>query len=405
MNESEIRRPMYDDLDGDGGLTRSQEGVPHVSVDEDPRPGRRRIRQTRGLVATGVASAVATVVLGLAGCGEHTPTTDASSGPLIPGSAADGRGLLTPLVAPASLLDVHRRGFHLTPLPGFEPQGPETGWAIDTDGQTQSLWWAEIADTVTVNVRYEGARPPWGGYFDTSGWPHREKVMIHGAVGYYYDEPRGRYGIGGAFAALVAWEYAPDSMAYVAAHSDRRDPGRERLRAGLIQVAEAVRPGGEPVRVPIRTNNFPRSLPPVSHPSGVHRATSGTPAVDFGPHLTVSVTPSGTLACVPPPDGGGVETFTYRGHPGCLSGYGATDQPPRGTSFNYLDAISLELGDTVRTATIVRNDYIDFGTAPEYPIRDLKRALAGLTVAPLDDQSTWFDLRTALGGGKAARGS
>jgi hypothetical protein len=185
-------------------------------------------------------------------------------------------------------------------------------------------------------------------------------------------------------------------MAYVAAHSDRRDPGRERLRAGLIQVAEAIRPRGQPVRVPIRTNHFPPSLPPVSQPSGVHQATPGPPAVDFGPHLTISVTPStGPLACEPPSDGGGVETFTYRGHPGCLSAWSA--------SSNNLNSISLAIGDTVRTFTIVENDSIDGGTVPEYPIPDLKRALANLTVAPLDDQSTWFDLQTALGRGNAGR--
>lgn len=389
---------MNDDLDVISRLVDYHGHIcaPSVPLAEDLRRGRRRVRRQRGVVAGGVVVAVASVVAVVslvvgADSGERTQPT----GPASSHSSPDGLGLTTPLVAPTSLTDVRERGFHVEPLSGFYPHGMGAAWAIDGEGQTQSLRWAEVADAVTVTVRYQGAPPPTDTYLDTYGWSHRENVTIHGRPGYYYEEPGGMYGIGGAFAALVAWEYAPDSWAYVSAHSDRMDPGPARLRAALVEVAEAIRPGGEPVRVPMRARAFPSSLPPVSRPTGVHLAL-GTPAVDFGPHLTLTVRASTGPMCVPSPDGGGVESFTYRGHSGCLSGYGATDQPPPGTSFNNLDAISLKIGDTIRTFTIVRNDYIDNGNAPEYPIADLKRALAGLTVAPLDDESTWFDLKAAL---------
>jgi hypothetical protein len=41
----------------------------------------------------------------------------------------------------------------------------------------------------------------------------------------------------------------------------------------------------------------------------------------------------------------------------------------------------------------------DFGPSPELPLEDIKRLLAGVTVAsPPYDPTTWFDLKTALGG-------
>lgn len=163
----------------------------------------------------------------------------------------------------------------------------------------------------------DGAPPPGDVYTETDpnlyNWDHREEVTIHGAVGHYYEE-HNMYGIG-AFRALVAWEYAPDSWAYVSTYSDRMDPGPERLRSTLIQVAQAVSPGAEPVRLPLRTDARPSSVPPLSKLARVS-PTMGTgweTAVDFG-HLRFTVGP-GTVPRACEGCDGGVETFTYRGRP------------------------------------------------------------------------------------------
>ena len=68
-------------------------------------------------------------------------------------------------------------------------------------------------------------------------------------------------------------------------------------------------------------------------------------------------------------------SFTYRGHAGCL-----VDGERIGLSLDEAQV------------------FIDFVDAdPRPPINDLKQVLADLGVAS-DDPSTWFDLRTALGG-------
>jgi hypothetical protein len=371
--------------------------APSAQVTDDLRRGRRRVRRRRGLVAGGVALGVASVVAAVslatgADSGDRTepsgPSTSAT-----PSAAPDGLGLTAPLVAPKSLLDVRELGFHVEPVPGFDPEGLGGGWAIDDEGQTVTLRWGEVADEVTVNVRYPGASPgdPYGSY------SHHEAVTIHGVVAHYYEEPGGFYGYQGAFAAYVAWEYAPDAWAYVSAHSDRGDPGSERLRSALIQVAEAVKPGGEPLRVPVRTDAFPASLPAVSSPDGVHLASDGSTDMVFGP-LRLTVDPGAGRPSCDGYDGGHVGTFIYRGHAGCVNGSDSTG--PGGKAFNTIDAVSLQIGDTVRTVVPSQDN-----SSLEYRIPDLKQALAGLTVAPLDNQSTWFDLKTALGGGQSGQGS
>jgi hypothetical protein len=90
--------------------------------------------------------------------------------------------------------------------------------------------------------------------------------------------------------------------------------------------------------------------------------------------------------------GGGIETFTYQGHAGCLTGEGATDQPPPGTAFNYVNAIALQVGETVRAVT--PNDSGDWFS---YHIKEWKQLLAGLTVAQLDNKATWVDVKAATG--------
>ncbi len=176
-------------------------------------------------------------------------------------------------------------------------------------------------------------------------------MTIHGAVGHYYEE-HNMYGIG-AFRALVAWEYAPDSWAYVSTYSDRMDPGPERLRSTLIQVAQAVSPGAEPVRLPLRTDARPSSVPPLSKLARVS-PTMGTgweTAVDFG-HLRFTVGP-GT---VPGPAKGATAAsrplLTEAGHPGCLNGYGTPAAKALNAANFDLDASWLEPGQPTARATM-----------------------------------------------------
>ena len=71
--------------------------------------------------------------------------------------------------------------------------------------------------------------------------------------------------------------------------------------------------------------------------------------------------------------------FTYRGHRGCVVPNGAGER------------LGLHLGEADVT--------YDFGPSPELPLEDMKRLLAGVTVARTPfDMATWFDLKTALGG-------
>ena len=286
---------------------------------------------------------------------------------------------------------MERFSFHVAPVPGFYPDGLGAGWSLDPGGQRVRLRWGQIADVVKVDVRYQGASPPGDVYTETDpnlyNWDHREEVTIHGAVGHYYEQ-HNMYGIG-AFRALVAWEYAPSSWAYVSTYSDRMDPGPGRLRSALTQVARAVNPGGEPVRLPVRVDSLPSSSPPRSKVLGVSM-TMGSgwqPRLDFG-HMTLEVAPGGVPPTCEGYDGSHVETFTYRGHPGCVNGSDSTG--PGGKAFNTVWAVALQRKDTVRTAT---RD----GQGPEFPIDGLKEMLDELTIAPLDDPSTWFDLRAALG--------
>ena len=108
----------------------------------------------------------------------------------------------------------------------------------------------------------------------------REPVTVNGVPGTYIEE----IAQGGRFhAAILAWEYAPDSWAMVQTSSDRNDPGSERLRSALVEVAEAVAPGGESVGLPFRVGESP-SLPKLATADevGIRHGTNGVAAVDAG---------------------------------------------------------------------------------------------------------------------------
>ena len=150
------------------------------------------------------------------------------------------------------------------------------------------------------------------------------------------------------------------------------------LRSKMLTAAEAVRPGGEALRVPVRVGTLPASLPSLEAAQDV-RLRSGTATGSGGCRSTTPSrsTPLPRQAAICEADDGSYHkaSFTYRGHSGCL-----VDGERIGLSLDEAQV------------------FIDFVDAdPRPPINDLKQVLADLGVAS-DDPSTWFDLRTALGG-------
>jgi hypothetical protein len=368
--------------------------APPVPVTEDLHRGRRRVRRNRGLLAGGVALGIASVVVGASlFTGDRSADRPQPVGPSpsrndTTSDAALGTGGLTaPLVAPESILDVHELGFHLGPVPGFDPAGLGAGWSIDDEGQTIVLRWDEVGDEVTVNVGYQGGQAGL-----TLG---EEDVTIHGVPGRYYESD---HMVPGGFRAYLEWEYVPESWAMVQTSSDRENPGPERLRSALIEVAEAVAPGGESVGLPFRVEEVPSSLPrPASADEvGIRHGPNGVAAYAQIDNVQIEVNGqshwSEDSPDCEPSDDVDAQTFTVRGNPGCLFWYSTTSEPPADTSL--VDEVWLLVDATPR---FIRPGFPD-GSGPEYPVADMKQVLADLTVAPLDDTSTWFDLRTALSG-------
>ena len=367
--------------------------VPSTSVSDDLHRGRRRVRRNRGLLTGGAALAIAAVMVGASlfiGDGPADrqqpvgpPSTNTTSDPAL----ANRSGLTAPLVAPESILDVRELGFHVEPVSGFDPAGLGAGWSIDDEGQTIALRWDEVADDVLVTVGYQGS--PAG---LTLG---EQDVTIHGVPGRYYDS--GHVSSVG-FGAHLEWEYAPDSWAMVQTSSDRGDPGPERLRSALVEVAEAVAPGGESVGLPFRLGEVPSSLPELATPDevGVRQEANGAAAYAQVDDVRLEVNGQSWWgenppACEPNSEVG-AEPFTVGRSPGCLLGSSPTDDAPAGTSFNFVHEIWLQVKGT---PLFIRPGFID-GFDREYPVADMKHVLTDLTVAPLDDTSAWFDLRTAL---------
>jgi hypothetical protein len=340
--------------------------APLVPIHEDLNRGRRQVRRNRELLAGGAALVIVSMVAAVSlfsdgGSADglqpvEPPTTSTTSAP-------DISDATFPLVAPESILDVQELGFHVEPVSGFDPEGTGAGWSIDTQGQTVALLWEEVADDVVISVRYQGATdlddpipgpsglealkvhgaPGQGEYHQTAhyspgSWP-RQDVEVHGVPAQYFEEPDGRYGIQGTFAAFLVWEYAPDSWAYVSTRSDRGDPGSERLKSALVEVAEAVRPGGEPVLLPVRAGGFPTMPTSVT----LSRSSDGWNAEVHFSSMRLLVIPGTTALTCEPYD-------SYFDERSCLRGV------------------------------------------------EREKKLAELSVAPLDDTSAWFDLHTALGG-------
>ena len=314
----------------------------------------RRRTKAAAAVAVMVAAAAAAVIAGSA----VTVTgldDDRSAPPLEQPEATKNPGLTRPLIAPESLLDVRELGFHIAPVGGIEVSD---SWGIDSDGQLTDVvvggHWA------VVKVLYQGRPPrPLTG---TS-----EDVTVNGLPGTYTEAVQSD-----GYTALLSWRYAPDSWAEVGISADGEPPPD--LRQQYLTIAEAVRPGGTTLRVPVRFGSAPASLPAIAN---AHRVDVGWNEGDWTMHVWVDDVVVSATSAVAPDE---CLEFTYRGHRGCVDpndGGGTT--------------VGLHLGDVDLT--------YEFSPRPDPPLEDIKRLLAGVTVASTpSDPTRWFDLKTALGG-------
>jgi hypothetical protein len=334
--------------------------APHVPLADDLHRGRRRVRRNRGLVAGGVALGLAAVIAAV------SLSTGQGSADLP--QPAHSPALATPLVAPQSPLDVSELGFHIEAAPDLRVTDD---WAIDRDRQSagvQVLGGDSNGMELQVEVYYEG-RP-----LTLPRTGTREPVTVNGVPGTYIEEiAQG----GRSHAAILAWEYAPDSWAAVSAGWIESVLPSD-LLSKMLTAAEAVRPGGEALRVPVRVGALPASLPSLKAAQDVSvQFWDGNwqwwLSLDDAIHIHATAETGSDCEA----DDGSLHpaSFTYRGYSGCL-----VDG----------ERIGLSLDDA--------QVFIDFVDAePKPPIDDLKQVLADLTVGTADP-ATWFDLRTALGG-------
>jgi hypothetical protein len=338
--------------------------APLVPLADDLRRGRGRVRRNRGLLAAGAALGVVSMIAAVT-------LSDGGHSADVP-EPAHSPGLTTPLVAPQSPLDVSELGFHIKSGPDLV--GTDY-WAINRDRQevgVQVLGGDSNAMELDVEVYYEG-RP-----LKLPRTGTREPVTVNGVPGTYI-EVGGQIVKPGRFhSAILAWEYAPGSWAAVSSGWIESVLPSD-LRSKMLTAAEAVRPGGEALRVPVRVGTMPASLPSLKTARYVWLSGWGgdwqwwlslDDAIQI--HATAG---TGSVVCEASDGSYHKASFTYRGHSGCL-----VDG----------EQIGLSLDDA--------HVFIDFVDAePKPPIDDLKQVLADLTVAS-EDPTTWFDLRTALGG-------
>ena len=270
--------------------------------------------------------------------------------------------LTTPLVAPESLLDVRELGFHVAPVGGVQVSN---SWGLDSDGQQTDV--TVDGHSAVVEVHYQGRslRPLAG----TS-----EDVTVHGLPGTYTEAVSSN-----GYTARLSWRYAPDSWAEVGISGDG-EPAPD-LRQHYLKVAEAVRPGGDTLRLPVRFGVVPAPLPSIAR---AHQVVVNWNEGDWTMWLWVDdVFISATSAvdlgeCLG--DNGERQTaeFTYRGQRGCVV--------PNGDQ----ERVGLHLGGTDVT--------YDFDPSAELPLEDIKRLLGDMKVTKNRfDVASGFDLETALG--------
>ena len=320
-------------------------------------PGSRVRMSRRWLRPLAAAAAVLTLALGIDAI--VTSQRDDDSQP-----ATTNPGLNTPLIAPESLLDVRKLGFHVAPVHGIEVTD---SWGIDSDAQWTDVYVGDDARWAVVKVYYQGRspKPPTG----TS-----EDVTVNGLPGTYTENVRS-----GLYTARLIWRYAPDSWAEVGISGDGAPPPD--LREQYLTVAEAVQTGGQTLLLPVRFDSAPASLPSISKADRVTGESSGEWTIYvWVDDVLVSVTNAVDLSeCVG--DGGEPQTaeFTYRGHRGCVVPTGDQERVVL-----HLDGVDVTY---------------DFDPSRDRPLEDIKQLLDGVTVVPPSYHLTaWFDLKTALGG-------
>lgn len=344
--------------------------APPVAVADDLRRGRRRVRRRRavvaGTLAAGLASAVAavTLVIGAEPGGRPEP-----AGPPSPPASTDSRrgspGLVAPLIAPDSMLDVRELGFRV--------EGLQTvGGRLLADRQEVEVV-VERA-TYSVEVYYQG-RDPELSASDPSG----QEIRVHGVAGTLVERPDF-----GSHLTYLIWEYAPDSWAVVRRSEDSSVPSR---KAEVLVVAEAVRPGGPAVRVPFRLGTA--SAPLLRSETLVEvwmsrDAASWRASYESGLGLVGNPSTSGGRCGGSAMASRSERSFSHRGHTGCVE---AVDE-------DLSEVGSVELQVDGQTREVHRHGAPLTG----YRVEDLADLLAGITVASSDDRATWFDLATAFGG-------
>jgi hypothetical protein len=322
------------------------------------RRGRRRVVLVAAATAAVIAGSAATVT----GLGD-----DRTAAPLEQPQATENPVLTKPLIAPESLLDVPELGFHVEPVDGVEV---DDSWGIDLDGQWTSVVLRGPGGPrqAYVTVLYQGRSPrPLTG---TS-----EDVTVNGLPGTYTEDVQSNL-----FTARLSWQYAPDSWAEVGISGDGRPPPDTRQQ--YLKVAEAVRSGGEALRVPVRFDSASAALPAIAK---AHRIDFGWDDGDWRIYVwvddaMVSATTAVDLGeCLGEGGERQTEEFTYRGFRGCVVPNGAQQRIGL-----HLDGVDVTY---------------DFDPGAELPLEDIKRLLAGVIVAPPSyDPTRWFDLMTALGG-------
>ena len=328
-------------------------------------PHRSGLRPSRRwLPPLAAAAAVLALVVGIDAV--VTSLRDDGSRP-----ASKNPGLTTPLIAPQSLLDVRKLGFHVAPVHGIEVSD---SWGIDSDGQSTN---AVVGGRwVGVKVFYQGRSPrPFTG--------RSKDVTVNGLPGTYTEAVASD-----GYEAVLSWQYAPDSWAEVGVGADGKPPPD--LWQKYLTIAEAVRPGGKTLLLPVRFGAVPASVPSIAEP---HDLSVSWNEGDWTMRLSVDdVSISATSAVDPGEclgDYGEPQTaeFTYRGHRGCVV-HGRF----------VVDGVEVE-GERLGLRLDDADVSVDYAPNPALPSEDMKRLLGGMTVAKTHfDYSTWFDLRTALGG-------
>jgi hypothetical protein len=333
--------------------------APEVPLADDLQRGRRRVRRNRGMLAGGVAVAAVSVIVTVT----HFMGQRSADLP----QPAHQPGLVTPLVAPSSLLDIDEFGFHLESSPEVVATG---NFAIAPDRQSIDVkaFGEDGATDLFVDVYYQDQSP------EAPSTGTSEPVTVNGVMGTYSEESRPD-----SWEAHLSWEYAPRSWAAVSGRgADVAAPSD--LRRKMVAAAEALRSGGKTVLIPVRVGAVPASLPSVAAAHDVSvQYFDGTWSwwLSLNDEIHLWATSDAGADCQGSDGSPYEQDFTYRGRSGCL-----VDGERIGLR---LDGANVFI------------DFVDADRSAAPSTQEMKQILADLTVAS-NDPATWFDLRTGLGG-------